>query len=334
MLHAVGAASRDRRTPRGGGPAREYGGAVSDPWSRPDPLIVDRAAELRDGFDPAAATVIVVTEGRLLTSAGRLVELPPGAHPEASLTLYLGREAERDLVAIVPADPSFADGYDGIGGERLVGLRDLLKPFSERGAEGVRDRELGATAVALEQWHAAHGHCARCGAATEPVKGGWVRRCPVDDREHYPRVDPAVIVAITDPEDRLLLAHAAHWGPHRFSILAGYVEPGETFEQAVHREVWEEAQVRLTEVSYAGSQPWPFPASVMVGFTARTDATSLTVDGVEITEGRFVSRDEIVALVADGEIVLAPHGSIARRLIEAWFGGPIQDRVADEHIDV
>ncbi|WNM26755.1 NAD(+) diphosphatase [Demequina capsici] len=307
---------------------------MSDPWSRPDPLIVDRATELRDSADLDAATAIVVTEGRLLASAGRLVELPPAEHPEARLRVYLGRENGRDLIAIVPADPSFADGYDGIGGERLVGLRDLLQPFAAHGAEGLRDRELGSTAVALEAWHASHGHCARCGAATEPVKAGWVRRCPADGREHYPRVDPAVIVAIVDEADRLLLAHAAHWSPKRFSILAGYVEPGETFEQAVHREVWEESGIELTHVAYAGSQPWPFPASVMVGFTARTDATEPSVDGEEITEARFVSREEIVALVADGEVVLAPHGSIARRLIESWFGGPITDPAPDERIDV
>lgn len=307
---------------------------VRDPWSRPDPLIVERATELRDSVDLDAATAIIVSEGRLLASAGRLVELPPEEHPAASLRIYLGREVDRDLVAIVPSDPSFAEGYDGIGGERLVGLRDLLQPFTGHGPEGMRDRELGATAVALEAWHASHRYCARCGAETEPAKAGWVRRCPADGREHYPRVDPAIIVAITDAEDRLLLAHAAHWSPKRFSILAGYVEPGETFEQAVHREVREEAGISLTEVTYAGSQPWPFPASVMVGFTARTTADTLHIDGEEITEARLVSREEIVALVADGELVLAPHGSIARRLIESWFGGPLADRVPDERIDV
>ncbi len=307
---------------------------VNDPWTLPHPSLIDRSGERRERVDLDAADAVVVSEGRLLAAGGRLVELAPPEHPPASLKVYLGRDGDRDLVALVPEDPAFVDGYDGIGGERLVGLRDLLGPFAQRGDEGLRDRELAATAVAVSAWHAAHGHCARCGAPTAPAKGGWVRVCPEDGREHYPRVDPAIIVAITDEDDRLLLAHAAHWTSRRFSILAGYVEPGETFEQTVHREVYEEAGITLTDVAYAGSQPWPFPASVMVGFTARATSADVRVDGEEITEARFVGREELVALIADGEMVIAPHGSIARRLIEQWYGAPLADRAPDARVDV
>jgi NAD+ diphosphatase len=150
-----------------------------------------------------------------------------------------------------------------------------------------------------------------------------VRLCVRDEREHYPRTDPAVIVAITDPADRLLIAHASYWSPRRFSHLAGYVEPGESLEQAAHREVAEEAGLRVTDLAYVASQPWPFPASIMVGFTATVTDATLTLDDEEITEARFVTREELAALAADGTIILAPAGSIARRMIEDWYGGPL-----------
>jgi len=147
-----------------------------------------------------------------------------------------------------------------------------------------------------------------------------VRRCERDGRDHYPRSDPAVIVAITDADDRLLLAHTATFSPRRYSHLAGYVEPGETFEQAVHREVAEESGLALRDVTYAGSQPWPFPASIMVAFRARAVDTTLTIDEVEITDAMWMTRVELAVAVTKGDVVLAPHGSIARRLIHEWWG--------------
>ena len=289
------------------------------------PLLVDRAAERRDTVDLTATDAVVVRDGMLLALDGRLVVLAPAEQPPASLRVYLGREAGRDLAALVPVDPGFGTDHDGIGGERMVGLRDLMGALAQRGKEGARDRELAATAVAITTWHANHPRCAVCGDATEPRKGGWVRFCDRDQKEHYPRTDPAVIVAITDADDRLLLAHASYWSSRRFSHLAGYVEPGESFEQAAHREVFEEAQLVLTDLEYVASQPWPFPASIMVGFTASVEDPAFVLDDDEISEAMFVSREEIVALVADGTVVLAPHGSIARRLLEGWFGGPVPE---------
>ncbi len=132
-----------------------------------------------------------------------------------------------------------------------------------------RDAGLGVTAVALAAWHRSHRCCPRCGTPTVVGHAGWVRHCPTDGRDQYPRTDPAVIMAVVDDDDRLLLGHAATWPERRFSTLAGYVEPGEGLEQAVRREVDEEVGVRIGEVTYRGSQPWPFPASIMLAFVGR-----------------------------------------------------------------
>lgn len=267
------------------------------------------------------AMAVVVREGALLSADGRLVELAPDERPNADLTVYLGQDGGRDLVAVVPSEP-LQDVDDGVGSERMVSLRDLFASFASMGEEGARQREIAATAVAITTWHANHPRCSVCGDPTRPIKGGWVRHCERDAREHYPRTDPAVIVALTDPEDRLLLAHASYWSARRFSHLAGYVEPGESLEQAVHREVAEEAGLTVRDLVYEGSQPWPFPASVMVGYRASVDDPTLHLDDDEITEARWVTREELGALVADGHVVLAPRGSIARRLLDQWHGAP------------
>jgi NAD+ diphosphatase len=290
-------------------------------WSLAEPLLVDRAAERRDAADLDAALAVIVRHGALLTRDGRLELVEPANRPPAELVVYLGRFEARDIVAVVPTADA-APVLVGAGLE-MTGLREHIVFTAHSGESGPRDRELGATAVALATWHENHPLCSVCGDPTEPRKGGWVRYCTRDEREHYPRTDPAVIVAITDPDDRLLIAHASYWSPRRFSHLAGYVEPGESLEQAAHREVAEEAGLSLTDLTYVASQPWPFPASIMVGFTARVSDATLTLDDEEITEARFVSRQELAALAADGTIVLAPAGSIARRMIEDWYGGPL-----------
>lgn len=283
-------------------------------------MLVDRTAHRRDQVDPAACYAIVVQGGRLLVRGERLVELAPGDHPDSALSVYLGTDGGRDLVALVPTDANFTPA--SVDGE-MTGLREAIRLFAEAGQAGARERELASTAVAITTWHANHSRCAVCGDETRPTSGGWVRRCDRDERDHYPRTDPAVIVAITDADDRLLMAHASYWSPHRFSHLAGYVEPGESFEQAAHREVFEEASLTVRDLEYVGSQPWPFPASIMVGFTARTDDPEFKLDDDEITEAHFVSRAELATYVADATMVIAPSGSIARRMMEDWYGGPL-----------
>ncbi|MDN4480983.1 NAD(+) diphosphatase [Demequina muriae] len=283
------------------------------------PLIIDRGSERRELVDTTHAHAVVVRDGAVLAIDGDVVELPPSERPAHGLEIYLGRDGEHELVAVVPDGPLDIGGP----GARMTPLRELLGMFAARGADGARDRELATTAVAISAWHASHPRCALCGSATEPRMGGWVRRCPTDQRDHYPRTDPAVIVAITDGEDRMLMAHASHWSANRFSHLAGYVEPGESLEQAAHREVAEESGLVLHDLTYAGSQPWPFPASVMVGFRARVDDPAFVLDDDEISEAMWVSRAELDARVADGTLVLAPPGSIARRLLEEWYGSTL-----------
>lgn len=293
-----------------------------------EPLLIDRAADRRDEVDLATIDAVVVSSGSILAADGHVIRLAPHEQPEAALRVYLGREGGTELGALVPADPSFGQDADGMGSERMVPLRDLLGALTAMGVDGARERELASTAIALAAWHANHPRCAVCGSETTPRKGGWIRYCEHDEREHYPRTDPAVIVAITDPADRLLLAHASYWSPRRFSHLAGYVEPGESLEQAVHREVFEESRLRLRDLTYVGSQSWPFPASIMVGFTATADDPAFVLDEDEISEAMWVSREDLPGLVEAGTLIPAPHGSIARRMLEAWFGGAVPDATA------
>lgn len=185
------------------------------------------------------------------------------------------------------------------------------------------DAAVATTAVALHQWHRNHRHCARCGERTVNAMAGWERHCIADASAHYPRTDPAVIIAITDDDDRLLLARQKVWPAHRYSIVAGYVEPGETAEHAVHREILEEVGLSVEALEYLGSQPWPFPSSLMLAYRARATHTDFKVDEVEIEHALWVSRDELAALVTSGELLLPSRVSIARKTIEHWYGKPI-----------
>jgi NAD+ diphosphatase len=189
-----------------------------------------------------------------------------------------------------------------------------------------RDAGLLVHAVALANWHATHRYCPRCGAPTEPAAAGAERRCPVDGSAHFPRTDPAVIVLVVDPDDRALLGRQARWQPGRFSTLAGFVEPGEDAERALAREVAEETGVVVATSEYLGSQPWPFPASLMLGYQAwAVDARDPVADGLELAEARWFTRQALRSEVESGSLVLPPPVSIARRLVEHWFGEPLAD---------
>ncbi len=189
---------------------------------------------------------------------------------------------------------------------------------------GDRDAGLMTHAVALANWHSVSTHCSRCGTVTEPGTAGHSRRCPADGSEHFPRLDPAVIMLVTDPADRCLLARNARWPEHRVSILAGFVEPGESAEQAVAREVLEETGISVGQVRYLGSQPWPMPHSLMLGFRALADGgQAIRVDADEIVEAHWFSRAELRASVAAGELLLPPPVSIAHRIIESWYGAEL-----------
>jgi NAD+ diphosphatase len=185
------------------------------------------------------------------------------------------------------------------------------------------EASLAVHAVGIARWHQTHPHCARCGALTEVTSAGHTRTCPACGAQHFPRTDPAVIMLITDGDDRALLGRHAAWPEGRFSTLAGFVEPGEALDDAVRREVMEEVGIAVGDVTYAGSQPWPFPSSLMLGFFGTATSAEITVDGAEIAEARWVSRDDLTELSAAGELLLPPPVSISRWLVDTWHGGPI-----------
>jgi NAD+ diphosphatase len=203
--------------------------------------------------------------------------------------------------------------------EKYVNLRSLAPALS--------DLEVGlaASALALVNWHTTHNHCSRCGAYTEITQGGWSRWCEAEKVEHYPRTDPVIIVGVIDADDRILLARQATWKETDFSIVAGFVESGETLESAVTREVFEETAIQVTDVAYLGNQPWPFPASLMLGFSAKATSTAITVDGAEIAEARWLSKSEIREACESGSLRIPAKVSIARKIIEAWYGSEMPD---------
>jgi NAD+ diphosphatase len=322
---------------------------------------IDRATERR--ADPAwldaawaggRTRVLVVEHGRALVrfAEGRadLVFVPPGRAP-AGIRLFLGLDHDdiayfavpaplHSLVhgtSSVPGGPSpavnpaaagagtSADGADtGAEGapERPVSLRQVGALLSDR------DAGLFTQAVALANWHESHTHCPVDGTPTVPNPGGHSTTCPADGTEHFPRTDPAVIMLVTDPEDRCLLARNQAWPERRVSILAGFVDPGESAEHAVAREVAEETSITVGDVAYLGSQPWPMPRSLMLGFHASASGDlRIRVDNEEIAEARWFTRDELREALEAGDIGLPPAVSIARRIIEAWYGAELPSGV-------
>ncbi len=204
----------------------------------------------------------------------------------------------------------FVRPVDGIAGES-IGWRQ---------AAGA-DQDVLASAVAMGRWHGSAPACERCGAATMTHQAGASRRCTHCGEPAFARTDPCIIVAITDPDDRLLLAHNVAWEASRVSIVAGFIEAGESAEQACFREAQEEVGITLESVRYVSSQPWPLPRSLMLGFVGRAVDSRITVDGDEIATGAFYTREDLVAAVDSDEVVLPPRASIARSLIEQWLSG-------------
>jgi NAD+ diphosphatase len=188
------------------------------------------------------------------------------------------------------------------------------------------DAGIYAQALALFNWHTTHVFCPKCGAETEITQSGWVRLCPSDANEIYPRTDPAIIVSVIDDQDRILLGSQGVWEENRWSVLAGFVEPGESLSAAVVREIFEEAGVKVIDPVYLASQSWPFPYSLMLGFTAKVDPNhaqnALVPDGEEIEKLRWFSRAEILAEAKD--LLLPGRMTISRALIENWLGQKIE----------
>lgn len=222
-------------------------------------------------------------------------------------------DPDTEAVAAGFFDPSVQrhPAVQGAGFTELRGVMTALTP---------REAELVATAKALLQWHRSHGFCAACGARSTMVQGGWQRSCPDCKTQHFPRTDPVVIMLVTRGNS-VLLGRSPGWPEGMFSLLAGFVEPGETIEAAVRREVQEETGVTCGAVSYLASQPWPFPASLMIG--ARTEATSerIEVDPQELEQARWVTREELVQAFAGRhpEILPSRKGAIANFILRNWL---------------
>jgi NAD+ diphosphatase len=284
----------------------------------------DRATDRRaDGEWLAAAwararVVLISGDSRTPVDGDRVVLATPADAPPGP----------RRFLGLVDGDPIFAVTADSAGGHWRT-----LREFA--GVADELDAALVVSAVALEQWHQRHPRCPRCGGETVETKAGWTRTCADDGSEHFPRTDPAVIMLVHDDAGRALLGRGPQWAPGRFSTLAGFVEPGESLEAAVAREVFEEVGVAVRDIRYVGSQPWPFPASLMVGFVATLDgAPDLRLDPAEMAEAGWFTRAEIAQAIdwTDDESAplpgrtlqaVPPRLSISRYLIDGWLAGEL-----------
>jgi NAD+ diphosphatase len=302
---------------------------------------LERAAELRSDPDRMAAmladggTVLPIWRGKpLVAQEGGLAWLPKG-HPalaHGTEPLFLGMddgvarfaqdisdwspEAGAEAVeagffdASLQSHPSLPDSHV------FAELRGVMLQLS------VRDAELAATAKAVLHWHRSHRFCSVCGEPSKPINAGWQRQCPSCAASHFPRTDPVVIMLVTRGND-LLLGRSSPWPEGMYSCLAGFVEPGETIEAAVRREVAEETGISVGAVRYVASQPWPFPASLMMGFAAEAETTEITLDPAELEDALWVSREDMVTVMAGGHPKIKParKGAIAYYLITEWLSG-------------
>ena len=232
--------------------------------------------------------------------------------PKNSLTYFLGCDEGLAFFG-VSADADFVSAHDP---DSWLNLRASGALLSDR------DAGLLVAAIALDNWNFTHTHCPRCGSKTVQSDAGWTRRCTRDNSIHFPRTDPAVIMLVTDPDDRVLLARQSRWQIGSVSVLAGFVEAGESAEAAVVREVSEETGITIDpdSIDYLGSQPWPFPNSLMLGYQARAVNTDICVDGEEIVEAQWYNRAEIKELCSTQKLHLPPRVSIAHQLITRWYG--------------
>ena len=294
--------------------------------------VLNRDAEARDDaelFDKLwlepETRIIVLYKGKTLIHDGHLRLLTTEQATAGKYRVYLGRTT----VEL---------------GDQKIGTAVVLSVLSDNAAKQIepdeskwhelrrsgaglhpRDAALFTQALAIHNWHETHQHCPACGAITVMQQGGWSRLCVSEDRELFPRTDAAVIVCITDDQDRILLGTQGSWEQNRWSILAGFVEAGESCEAAVIREVYEESgiHVDLQSLKYMGSQPWPFPASLMLAYRAVATSTQVEMHDEEMTEVQWFSRDELSAACEAQTLKLPSPVSIAFRLIQSWYGKDI-----------
>jgi NAD+ diphosphatase len=279
---------------------------------------LDRADHVRS--DPAALAGLMNFRARLLRLDGlnpvfdERGELEWGSLAEApqdAELAFLGLLEGKACFAAVPAQgatgPAYAD-------PAIWTAMQLLSPA---------DLALYGGARSLVDWHARHRFCARCGSPTRLAKGGWQRDCPTCSAQHFPRTDPVTIMLV-EHEGRLLLGRQPRFPPRMYSALAGFVEPGESIEEAVAREVLEEAGVRVRDVSYVASQPWPFPSQLMIGCHSHADDPAITVDTTELEEARWFTRAELEEARAAGSagsanLIFPRSVAIAHHLVAWWL---------------
>ena len=302
---------------------------------------LDRAAHLRLGDtlrQDAQARTILFWRGKLLAGDDGLPVLVPLDHPalsdsrDAPIFVGLTPDGPRfaaDLPLWTPPEDATTIGqfidqslqvHPAFPDAKFVEIRGLMPRLSRL------DGECIATGKALIGWHGAHRFCANCGAPSAIESSGWVRKCPQCGTQHFPRTDPVVIMVITRGDD-LLLGRGPSWPERMYSLLAGFVEPGESIEAAVRREVFEESAIRVGPVRYVASQPWPFPMSLMFGCYGEATSEAITIDPVELVDARWVQRDEVRQMLAGTHpSINAPRpGAIAGALIEAWVNGKLLD---------
>ncbi|PCD04163.1 NAD(+) diphosphatase [Sphingomonas spermidinifaciens] len=282
-----------------------FTGAAID---RADRLRADPVGLAAAAADPAAR-VLMLDGLDPLVAGGRLMWRPVAAG-EAGLVL-LGLEAGEPRFAALPAAPTE-------GARRSPELMNLLAALP------AEEMALYAGARSLVDWHARHPFCARCGSSTQLAKGGWARECPSCAAQHFPRTDPVVIM-LAEHDGRVLVGRGLGWPPGRYSALAGFVEPGESIEEAVARELFEEAGVRVGDVRYVASQPWPFPSQLMIACVSSAEDDALDVDTSELEDCFWASRADVAAALAgasDARFLAPPPYAIAHTLLNWWLGEP------------
>lgn len=302
------------------------------------PSGLDRAAHLRgqNQMDEVLAgraegAAILMWRGKPLLEGGaerRLVRLPLTHEilQDCPTPILLGKEGDQlcfafDLSAWTP-EQSMDEGFIDLS-EQCHPLLPDTHSFADLRANmtvlNARDAELASTAKAVMAWHRSHRFCAACGAQSEMLQSGWQRSCAACGTQHFPRTDPVVIMLITHG-DKVLIGRSPGWPEGMYSLLAGFVEPGETPEAAVRREVFEEAGVEVGKVAYLGSQPWAFPSSLMMGFHGEAQGTDITIDPNEIEDAIWVSREDMMQALAGEHATLKParKGAIAEFILRHW----------------
>ena len=294
--------------------------------------IVDRSSELRKSPNEleklwgkgkiihlARQKFLVKSDRPKLLRAGEIKEL--GANFIPGLRIFLGMlDGEAFFAFCTDVKSDQIEKFDKPTEELFGSEFENYKTLRETdGLFNDFEMSISLHAQALSNWHHAHPRCSKCGHTTTPAHGGTIRICDSCGGEHFPRVDPAIIVLLRDRADRIILGRQKIWPERRYSCFAGFVEPGEAFEQTVEREVLEEAGVGVSEIKYLASQPWPFPASLMISFEAVTDTPELVrPDGDEIEAVKILSRTEFEAEIESGALLLPPEISVARKMIESW----------------